>query len=180
MVRVRLAEPRATIVEEPGGLRIIIPVERNWFVILYLGVFLVFFLVFVAIVLFNLSASPPKHGGFPLFLIILIVLGISMSYPFAWNAWGQEVAYITPGSLVVRREIFGIGRSQEFDLAHVREMRARQPYVPVWWRMYPLGKPPGSISFDYGAKTYSFGEGLDEAEAKGIVESVGKRFPTIA
>jgi hypothetical protein len=43
-----------------------------------------------------------------------------------------------------------------------------------------LRRIPGSISFDYGTKTYRFGVILDEAEAKLIVEAVKKRFPAVA
>lgn len=35
----------------------------------------------------------------------------------------------------------------------------------------------GFIAFDYGAKTYRFGESLDEAEARQIVALIHQRFP---
>ena len=39
------------------------------------------------------------------------------------------------------------------------------------------GKGEGVIAFDYGAKTFRFGSGLDEAEAKMILIEIAQRYP---
>jgi hypothetical protein len=38
---------------------------------------------------------------------------------------------------------------------------------------------PGSIAFDYGARTIRFAAGLDEAEARALVERINERFPEV-
>jgi hypothetical protein len=35
----------------------------------------------------------------------------------------------------------------------------------------------GTIAFDYGAKTFRFGGGLDEAEASHLIELLKSRYP---
>ncbi len=43
---------------------------------------------------------------------------------------------------------------------------------------YPwLGNSVGTLAFDYGAKTFRFGAGIDEAEAKQIVAEIQNKFP---
>jgi hypothetical protein len=36
-----------------------------------------------------------------------------------------------------------------------------------------------TIAFDYGAKTYRFGAGVDEAEAQAIVDTLRERWPSL-
>jgi hypothetical protein len=38
----------------------------------------------------------------------------------------------------------------------------------------------GTIAFDYGARTYRFGSGMDEAEARAIVAHLQSRLPNAA
>jgi len=52
-------------------------------------------------------------------------------------------------------------------------MDARSTFV-LW------GLTGGHIAFDYGAKTYRFGAGVDEAEAKQIVKQIVDRYPSLA
>jgi hypothetical protein len=42
---------------------------------------------------------------------------------------------------------------------------------------YLWGMSGGLIAFDYGAQTFRFGAGVDEAEAKHILEKITARFP---
>ena len=42
------------------------------------------------------------------------------------------------------------------------------------WSFWGLG--PGKIKFDYGFKTYSFGLGVDDAEANYIIEILKEHF----
>jgi hypothetical protein len=35
----------------------------------------------------------------------------------------------------------------------------------------------GAVAFDYGAATFRFGAGIDEAEAKQIVAEIQQKFP---
>lgn len=37
------------------------------------------------------------------------------------------------------------------------------------------GKQTGAISFDYGAKTFSFGQGIDDAEAGQLIGELKRR-----
>lgn len=80
-------------------------------------------------------------------------------------------------SLILRREILGLGRSREFDVSQIRDLRI----LPL-----PLGDPrdlslgsEGVIAFDYGAKTFRFGAALAEAEAKQLLQTLHTRCPAL-
>ena len=73
-----------------------------------------------------------------------------------------------------------MGVRKEFGLSYLRNMRtnAYGGYNPFdfssagrFW-----GFSGGTIAFDYGAKTYRFGIGLDESEARHIVAKVKEQF----
>ena len=92
-----------------------------------------------------------------------------------WMLAGREVISFKMPSLVVRRELLGLGRSQEFDLSLVKDLRASQEVLNssnLSSGLRNFGFGGGAIAFDYGPKTYRFGAGLDEAEAKSVVEAI--------
>ena len=100
-------------------------------------------------------------------------------YAWLWNIAGKEMIAINAQILSIRRNLFGLGRTQEYEMRNVQSLRvAHQSLNPADFR-YALqfwGVGGGSISFDYGAKTYRFGNALDEAEAKMLVEEINQRF----
>jgi hypothetical protein len=115
------------------------------------------------------------------------VAGILPLYPLFWNLVGKEVIDINPNSLIVARKIFSFSRPKEYDSTHIKDLRISQP---VYSSRFLWGGPSifsifwgigeGIIAFDYGAKTYRFGSGLDEAEAKMIVFEITTRYPQYA
>ena len=93
---------------------------------------------------------------------------------------GREVVDVDSTSLRIKRAVGKLGRTKEFDLGHVRILRV----APQIWnpgdfssglRFWGVGG--GTIAFDYGAKTYRFGGGLDEAEAKQVLVRLAERVP---
>jgi hypothetical protein len=106
------------------------------------------------------------------------VAGAYIISAWCWGLAGREVILLKEGSLDIRREAFGIGRSKEFDVAQIRELRVQpQPFDA---KKSPFGRnswfwAPGTVAFDYGASTQHFGSNLDEAEAKLLIEVIKKR-----
>jgi hypothetical protein len=77
--------------------------------------------------------------------------------------------------LAIRRELFRLGWSREYELAHVRNLRV----APVGWNPYDWstamqfwGFGGGLIAFDYGSKTVRVGTSVEEAEARQIVDEL--------
>jgi len=80
--------------------------------------------------------------------------------------------------LAIKRDLFGTGRARQYDLAHVKHLRVVTPSFNPFDFSSALqfwGIGGGLIAFDYGAKTFRFGAGVEEAEAQGIVTRLKSR-----
>jgi hypothetical protein len=76
--------------------------------------------------------------------------------------------------------VLGFGNVREFDLAEVRDLRIDRPYpgiTTLTWNSPAQMFGTGTIAFDYGAKTFRFGLGLDESEARQLVARLNSRHP---
>jgi hypothetical protein len=162
------------------GLEISIPAKRNVFVMLFLAAWLVgwgFGEVFAARELLVGGDDTPD-----LFLSAWLVGwtlgGGSALYVCLWMFRGREVLVLSPHTLTTRREVFGLGRSKEYDLHHIRNLRV----APVSWNPYDWtggmsfwGVGGGPIAFDYGSSTVRLAGNLEEAEAREIVNELRAR-----
>ena len=75
---------------------------------------------------------------------------------------------------------FGLGRERVYDLNQVCNLRVSPPQSDFWapraaLRMLDLAG--GAVSFDYGARTVQFGTGIDEPEARMIIDRLNERYP---
>jgi hypothetical protein len=184
MVKVLPPKPRSTITEAFGSLRIVIPVRGNWFLIALMSLVLPVWSVGIgAAFADSLRANNPNATPLPLLVVLSVVMILVLggtAYWLAWNIAGQVVLIINQQELTLRRELFGLVRSQEFDRKLVRELRQSVPPFYPWdfsSVYYFAGVHGGPLVFDYGARTYRFGTGLDEAEAKVLLAAIGQRFP---
>lgn len=176
MAVVAPAEPRAVTTETPAGLEILVPAKRNWFATAFLGFWLCGWAVGEVMVLLQfLSGEMPMEGM--LFTVVWLcgwtVGGGFALYVFWWSLVGRERVLLGPGRISLRREIFGWGRSREYELVHVRRLRASANKHNAYDFRSGLqfwGIGGGSIAFDHGSATVQFGAGLEESEAQSLVE----------
>lgn len=170
---------RSTVRQEASGLTIEIPVKRNWFMLVFLSLWLCGWLA-GAIMVPGSFFSPGTPAGARLFTVAWLAMwtvgGVCAIYIWLWQVAGMEIIRITHTSLTRRRALFRVGRDKEFGLSHIRNLRVATPqgFNPFdfasagqFW-----GLSGGAVAFDYGARTYRFGLGLDEAEAKTIVQKI--------
>ncbi len=178
----KVAPPtRHSIVSDtPDGLKITIPAKRNIVLVLFLSAWLVGWAMgeaFAIRQLLRADAVAPSlfmaawlvgwtiGGGFALYLCV-------------WNAMGKEIVYLGPGVLATKHDLLGFGRTREYDLSHVKNLRVTpQVQDPFGWSsgMRAWGVSAGTVAFDYGAKTFRFGAAIDEAEGAQIVDELKAR-----
>ena len=181
-MKVSFPNARATVLDEAGVLRITIPAKRRWFLILFLILWLSMWLYA------GVAAAGPqvtREGEPHFFRVIWLVFWAAGSlfalFTLLWMLAGREVARVEGPEISLRREIFGLGRSREFEVAAVRNVRSSvvpfNPWDPSSALMF-WGLGGGTIAFDYGPKTYRFGAGLDESESKSLAEMIGSRIPS--
>ena len=147
---------------------------------MFLPAWLVGWAVGEVTVLAKFVSDPPEDGE-GLFLLAWLVLwtgaGTLFIFFWLWNLLGKEIVAVDEETLTVRYALGRVGWTRRFDRREVRDPRVSPSGMTDfrssfgWW----LGGG-GTIAFDYGARTYRFGHGLDEAEAKHVVDELRGRL----
>lgn len=158
---------RSSVFEEGGKLRIRIPMQRSILLCLFLLVWLTFW----------------SYGGWDTIhkllrqfdLFTLFWLGgwaAGELFVIFWllrTASGFDLVTVTSECVAVRKSVLGIGPTRNYSPSDIRNLRF-QPYL-----QRSRGSRPSGVAFDYGAKTVSFGDGIDEAEANQLISLIKSR-----
>jgi hypothetical protein len=192
---------RHTIQDDGAALRITIPSRKQVFFMFFIGFWLIGWAIgeifaggmVIAGVISLLSGTPAisevervglTGGG--LFMLawlgIWTVAGGGILYAFLWQLIGKEIVEVSYEGIKIQRAVGRLGRKKEYLASHIKELRVAPLMMDAsmfgWTRMgYLWGMSGGLIAFDYGAQTFRFGAGVDEAEAKHILEKITARFP---
>ena len=176
---------RVTVTDGPGGLGLLIPPKRNWFIILFMG----FWLCIWAACEIMIPAQF-LNGEIPGITVVFILAwlgawtvgGAFAIYLWLWNLMGRQIIAMHGHTLTTRRDIGGYGFDKEYDLTQVRDLRVSVMKFRAWdfsASLEFLGLGGGLVAFDYGAKTYRLGAGLDEAEAKFVIRKITDRYSIV-
>jgi hypothetical protein len=186
---------RHTFQDAGSSIKFTVPSRKHWFAIFFQGFWItlwalmgtVFGIIFYKTIIELLFTQPLDNaissglafggifGGF--WLAVWMAGGIFVIYTFLWQLVGKEIVEISSESVKYQRAILGLGRVKEYLAIHIKDLRV-SPSMTTY-RMFAHLKATGPIAFDYGARTYRFGEGIDEAEAKQIIEKIVRRFPNL-
>jgi hypothetical protein len=181
MAKVAVPTAKASVFDTPEGLVINIPAAKSWLIILFIGFWLCAWAFGEVSVIHQLATG--KANGTGLFLIGWLGMwtagGCFFISLWLWSMAGHEIVSLTPISLAIRRDILGFGRSREYDLPSVKNLRIDNTSINRGYNGgFSLPTPfGGKIAFDYGAKTFRFGAGVDEAEASHLIELLKSRYP---
>jgi hypothetical protein len=183
---------RSRIESIAGGIEIVMPSRRSYILATFIGLWLAAWIYSVFAILPQIFGGLPHAKGTPppfAFLVIWAVFwmvgGVFAFAMFAWTVAGNERLTIAPDTLAIRREVFGIGFTRRYAFASVRALRvvddfaASTPFFGIG-RGDAFGIRSGSLAFDYGAKTFRVGSGIDPAEAKYILSRVLAAKPALA
>jgi hypothetical protein len=95
------------------------------------------------------------------------VLGeVLVTYALFRMLGGRDILQAANGSLEVRKEVFGLGLSKQYLLQEIHDLRFHPESGSG------RGHSDSRIAFDYGAKTVTFGDGIDESEAKQLIGTI--------
>ena len=171
---------RSMITGGPEGLEIVIPARRSLLVLLFLGVWLVGWLMGEMTAVAPLfSRRPTGLEGLLLIWLIFWTLGGGLAaYIWLWMLVGKERILMGTSALHVKRDLLGLGRTRTYEFYKIRNLRvAPQPAGPRGTGNFKFsGVMGGLIALEYEGKTIRFGAGLDEAEAQLIVERMQQRY----
>ncbi len=182
MARVEIPQARARITETPTGLHVSIPANRNWFIVLFMGFWMCGWLFGECAVIYTLiRGKTPLPAN--LFMLVWLggwtVGGGFIGYQWLWNMAGKELIVLGQQTLAIKSDVLGFGRVREFDLTEVRDLRvdsASSGLAKLNWGWSGQMSGAGTIAFDYGAKTFHFGSGLDESEARQLIARLSTRY----
>lgn len=190
MAIVEPGKGRAIVVLVDGRLRITIPGRGSPLVTAFLGVWLAgWALAEIAIICAIIrafllsSADGPVSGGVLIIIIPFLLFwtfgGASVACLILWNLVGREIIELDPKTLKRRMRIPLIGRSREFAMASITDLRfqpAAPSFMPSQPTIRPLSFNTGTICFDYGRDTHFLGAGLTEAERQAVIGELRKRM----
>lgn len=176
---------RAIINDTFDGLEIIIPSKKNWFLIVFLGFWLVGWTLgetaALAAITGFLGELGPQRSFVLLWLIFWTIAGFFTLSAFLWNLLGKEIITAIQGQLTIAKKGALFYRTKMYNLNEAQNFRIQQDnYSGKYQRRRKNGFWFGGIiAFDYGMKTVRFGLGIDEAEAKFILSKLfNKRILT--
>jgi hypothetical protein len=175
---------RAKINSDGPGLIIRIPSKKNWFIILFLIAWLGGWYMGESSTIKELIASDDiGENGFLIFWLFGWTLGgLFAIVVLLWTIIGQETIIVEQSILKLKKGLLDLGLiSKDYDLQSIKnfelspvtsfiDMFAQSKKIGDFW-----GVTGGNLKFDYGMKTIKFGIGIDEAEAKYLLEQIGKR-----
>src|SRR5215467_5391777 len=125
MAFVPLGETRAAWEDGPDGLQLTIPGPRRPFVTLFLVAWLGGWFFGARSAFHELTTNGPGHdSGFLVFWLVGWTLaGAVIAFTVLWTLFGREQLVLRPDALVLRRKVWGIGRSRTYDIRHVKDLR---------------------------------------------------------
>lgn len=171
-----LEEPsrgRASIERRGNDLIIEIPSKKQWFVIIFLGVWLGGWVMGEAFALGTLlrKDTPIFADTFMLFWLTgWTVGGVFAITTFLWMVVGVESITVERNTLTIFKNILGLGTKKKYDLNHALHFavdpQPEQGFFNMGQQRNLYGMKGGVLKFDYGMKTIKFASGIDEAEGR--------------
>lgn len=196
MSLVQPAGPRSFVTEASEGVLITIPCRRNWAAVVFLMLWLtgwsvgeVFGLTMLltnvlGMALTKTAVPGPGPWFMGLWLLGWTAGGLWAMYSVGLMLTGKELIFLNRAQscLALQQRVWGFGgRTREYALGEIRRLRVSPEGLGAYGfnaqRTWMTGSR--TIAFDYGAKTFRFGAGVDEAEAQAIVDTLQERWPAL-
>ena len=169
--------PGLRMIRDGGRLFLLVPVKaQRYRRLLHLMWFLIWMAGEAALVAgllgWNRIPAPPRPVLIA-FLSAFTIAGVYILYRLLWYMAGRETFVVTPTNLVAKREIWGIGHTRTFDRDKIQNLWGQrfnyEVVYPSWGRMF-IGHGDGEILIESDGKTYAYGKGLEEKEARALAD----------
>ncbi len=169
---------RAIIKQDFNRLSIEIPAKQNWFVIIFLCIWLCGWYMGEVNAISMLSATDTTllANAFTVFWLTgWTVGGLWVFTTLLWTLSGKEIISVQGPVLTIQQVVFGIGRKKQYDIQSIKNIKViSQPDEGAWdnSKSASFMNSTGIIQFDYGMKNISFSRSIDEVEGRMIVEKL--------
>lgn len=175
----RPSSGRARIRPDLNALRIEIPAKKNWFVLLFLMVWMGGWVMgesFALVSVFG-SNTPLEISAFLLIWLVGWTIGGAFAfYKILWLLMGMEIILLKNRILTIEQSVRGIGRKKQYDLQLIKNLALNAEPEGEHWGLKTYRSSykarGGKLKFDYGLKTIKFADEIDEAEARFLLEKI--------
>ena len=159
-----------TFDENPDRLKIMWPVNRNWFIVaLYTVMVILWIVLLIGGIIFTVRmAFSGERFAFAFTVMALVFLYVLYRCGGTlWNQWqyfatDREILFINRKQLIVRRPVSLLGVTDAYDMAHVSPFYFSDKHT--------------CPAFDYGFQHVYFGRDLSESSAQQLVQVLNGRF----
>jgi hypothetical protein len=174
--------PSKHTIEKLGNKTIIsIPTPKQWLLLLLLGFWSAGWTLAVFDTIRELTREIPNeiNWGIVFWFVGYTIGGLAILSSYLWLLFGREVIEVNGQSLTISRNVLGIRLPKEYSVEHIKDLRTSSITNNLRrLRAYQLwGYNSGSVAFDYRSRTLKFASGVDEIEAKQIVDEIKIRYP---
>ena len=167
---------RFVIEQTPSGEQIRTKPPRNLFALIFLPVWLTGWTIGGVVALWSLFTHFQAFTA--IWLVFWVGFWVAAAGTWIWMAAGSETLRVQGADLEVAHHVLGYSRgwlyqgSQISDLSITNQMPL--PYGFRWQVPFFRVSRLGSIKFNYGPRTIYAAAGLDEGEARMIVDRLAK------
>jgi hypothetical protein len=188
----KLSKPRYQKEFLPESLRLVIPSDKNWVIILFLGLWLMVWAVVETIFsgILVIAFAQAIRSGFsevastglsPLVMLLLTtwvgiwtVLGSIVFYILLWRIKGVEEILISRDNICIKKITPVWTRSKSYVIQVIQSLKMMPPNKSIWKSlMIGCGVMSGGVlGFEYGEKIVHFGIHLDESVTRQIIEDI--------
>jgi hypothetical protein len=184
----RVPANRATLTTVGGGVDVSIPSRRNYFVAVFLVLWLCGWTIGETSAWHTLTTTQPANAShhepmafLAVWLCLWTIGGCAALVAALWNIAGREQLRFSGSEVTLRREVFGVGFGTRYDPTRVSNLRCVEVMPGPFGTMSrsPFGWGGGPLAFDYGAKSIRFGAGVDSAEGQPLVEKIIAAVPRL-
>jgi len=170
---------RAKIREKDGEYSVIIPSKKNiiGFIVLTFSLPIYFFIASSILPKFKSIHDYSLDMFVIVWLIVSIILFIGYFFVLLWGLFGVEKISFNGRQVRFEKTIFGYGIKKVMMRSRLSNFRFERVFENFYHARslsyWGLGR--GKIKFDSGFRTYSFGLGLDDAEARYLAKELNEK-----
>lgn len=162
---------RITLEDKPEWLKVVLPVKRNWpLLVLFSALLLLWVVMAVGMIIFlirDVIIGSPR-SAFVLGVIVLVWLviwyyvGRAVSRRWQYYTADREILFINKERLIIRRPVWLWGLTEAFDMSYVR------PFY--------ISEKHHCPTFDYGNQKVYFGTSLVDEEAQRLIKTLNTLY----
>jgi len=175
-----IGRERFTVEQTARGEVVRVKAPRQIFVMLFLPFWLVMWTLGGGAAIYTLLTH---FQVFLLFWLCGWAAGwIAAAGTLLWMFAGSETISVVGSDIEIGHQALGLSRHWLYQGSQIRNLSvAAQPAWPFrfrWQVPFVRAAQNGSVKFDYGPRTIFAAPGLDEGEARMIVERLARKLPT--